>query len=196
MKLNELHVEQFRARMIRQRNAVAGAFPGIAGHRICAAQTAGAKDNRLRFENAEATALTVVTKRADDAATVFQQRDDGVFHENRDALMDAVVLERSYEFKPRAVADVRQTRITMAAEIALRDFAFLRAVEHRAPLFQFVNARWCFLGVQFGHAPVVDVLPAAHCVGEMDLPVVAVIHVAHGRRHAAFGHDGMRLAEE
>ena len=31
MKLDELHVEQFRARVIRQRNAVAGAFPGIAG---------------------------------------------------------------------------------------------------------------------------------------------------------------------
>ena len=30
----------------------------------------------------------------------------------------------------------------------------------------------------------------------MDPPVVAVVHVAHGRRHAALGHDGVRLAEQ
>ena len=98
--------------------------------------------------------------------------------------------------KPGAVADVGEARITMAAEIALENFPVLRAVKHRAPGFEFVNARRGFLGVQFGHAPVVDVLAAAHRVGEMDLPVVAVIHVAHGRRHAAFGHDGVRLAEQ
>jgi hypothetical protein len=53
-----------------------------------------------------------------------------------------------------------------------------------------------FLGVQLGHAPVVDVLAAAHRVGEVHLPVVAVVDVAHRGRHAALGHDGVRLAEQ
>ena len=110
--------------------------------------------------------------------------------------MNAVILQRADQFQARAVADVREARITMAAEIALRNFSFLRAVKHRAPGFEFVDARRRFLRVQFGHAPVVDVLAAAHRVGEMDFPVVAVVHVAHRRRHAAFGHDGVRLAEE
>ena len=53
-----------------------------------------------------------------------------------------------------------------------------------------------FLGVQFRHPPVVDVLAAAHRVGEMDLPAVAVVDVGERCRDAAFGHDGVRLAEE
>ena len=110
--------------------------------------------------------------------------------------MNAVILQRADQFQTRAVADVREARITMAAEIALRNFSFLRAVKHRAPRFEFVDARRRFLRVQFGHAPVVDVLAAAHRVGEMHLPTVAVVHVAHRRRHAAFGHDRVRLAQK
>jgi hypothetical protein len=53
-----------------------------------------------------------------------------------------------------------------------------------------------FLCVQLGHAPVVDVLTAAHRVGEMHFPTVAVIHIAHRRRHATFGHDRVRLAQQ
>ena len=47
MKLDEFHVQQFRARVIRQRNAVARAFPGIARDFVGAAQTAGGKARRL-----------------------------------------------------------------------------------------------------------------------------------------------------
>jgi hypothetical protein len=50
--------------------------------------------------------------------------------------------------------------------------------------------------VQFGHAPVVQILAAAHGVGEMDAPVIAVVDIAHGRGHAAFGHHGVRFAEQ
>ncbi len=84
----------------------------------------------------------------------------------------------------------------MATEIALRNFSFLGAIKHRAPRFEFVNALRCLLRVQFGHAPIVDVLAAAHRISEMHLPVVAVVHVAHRRRHAAFGHDCVRLAQK
>jgi hypothetical protein len=110
--------------------------------------------------------------------------------------VDAVVLQGADHLQAGAVADVGEARIAMAAEIALRNLAFLGAIEDRAPGFEFVHARGRFLGVQLGHAPVVDVLAAAHGVGEMDLPAVAVVDVAHRRRHAALGHDGVRLAEQ
>ena len=72
----------------------------------------------------------------------------------------------------------------------------MRAVEDRAPGFEFAHAGRGFLGVELGHPPVVDVLPAAHGVGEVDLPVVAVIDVGQRRGDAALGHDGVRLAEQ
>src|SRR4030095_9412625 len=37
---------------------------------------------------------------------------------------------------------------------------------------------------------------AAHRVGKVHAPTVAVVVVGHGRGHAAFGHHGVRLAEE
>src|SRR5262249_19980317 len=47
-----------------------------------------------------------------------------------------------------------------------------------------------------GHAPVVDVLAAAHGVREVDAPVVPAIDVGQGRRDPALGHDRVRLAEQ
>ena len=46
------------------------------------------------------------------------------------------------------------------------------------------------------HAPVVQILAAAHGVGEMNPPVVALVHIGQCRRDAAFRHDGMRFAEQ
>ncbi len=117
-------------------------------------------------------------------------------HVEIDALMDAVILQGADHFEAGAVADVRQARIAMAAEIALQNFAVLGAIEHRAPGFQFADARRSFLGVQLGHAPVVEILAAAHGVGEMDAPVIAIVDVAHGRGHAAFGHHGVGFAQQ
>jgi hypothetical protein len=45
-------------------------------------------------------------------------------------------------------------------------------------------------------ASLVDVLSAAHRVGEVDAPVVAIVDVAHRRRHAALRHHRVGLAEE
>ena len=84
----------------------------------------------------------------------------------------------------------------MAAEVALQDAAVCRAIEHRAPRFELAHALRRFLGVELGHPPVVQVLAAAHRVGEVHAPVVAVVDVGHRRRHAALGHDGVRLAEQ
>ncbi len=73
--------------------------------------------------------------------------------------------------------------------------SFVRS-KTRAPGFQFAHAVGRFLGVQFGHAPVVQVLAAAHGIGEMDAPVIAVVHVGQGGGNAALGHHGVRFAEQ
>src|SRR5918992_5691745 len=41
-----------------------------------------------------------------------------------------------------------------------------------------------------------EILPAAHGVGEVDLPTVPLVDVGQGRGDATLGHYGMRLAEE
>ena len=110
--------------------------------------------------------------------------------------VDRVILQRANQLEAGAVADVREARIAVAAEVALVDAAVRRAIEHRAPGFELAHAIGRFLGVQLRHAPVVDVLAAAHRVGEVHLPAVAVVVVGHGRGHAAFGHDRVRLAEQ
>jgi len=50
--------------------------------------------------------------------------------------------------------------------------------------------------VQLGHAPVVDILAAAHGVGEVHFPAIALVDVGERRRDSALGHHGVRLAEE
>ena len=126
----------------------------------------------------------------------LQERDDGELHVDVEAAVDAVILQRADHLEAGAIADVREARILVAAEVALEDAAVGRAIEERAPRLELAHAIGRFLRVQLGHPPVVDVLAAAHRVGEMHLPAVAVVDVGERRRHAAFGHDGVRLAEE
>ena len=110
--------------------------------------------------------------------------------------MDALILQRTNQLEAGAIADVREPGIPVAAEIALQDLPVSRAIEHRAPCLELADAVRRFLRVQLRHPPVVDVLSAAHRVGEVDLPAVAVVHVGERRRDAAFGHDGVGLAEQ
>ena len=46
------------------------------------------------------------------------------------------------------------------------------------------------------HAPVIQKLSAAHCIAEMRLPAVGSVNIRHRRRNAAFGHHGMRFAQQ
>ena len=196
MELHELHVDQLGAGVVGQRVPVARVLPAVAGDLERAADAAGREDHRFRAKQLEAAALALVAERADDAVAVLEQRDDRALHVHVDALMDAVVLQRADHLESRAVADVREARIAVAAEVALQDAAVLRAIEHRAPGLELAHAIRRFLGVQLRHAPVVHVLAAAHRVGEVHLPVVAVVDVGQRRRDAAFGHDRVRFAEQ
>ena len=196
MELHELHVDQLGAGRVGQGVPVAGALPAVAGDAEGAAEAAAGEDQRLALDHVEAAALPVVGDDAGDAPGVEQQRHDGVLHQHRRALVDRVILQRADQLEAGAIADVRETRIAMAAEVALQDAAVRRAIEDGAVALQLADAIRRFLGVQLRHPPVVDVLAAAHRVGEVDLPVVAIVDVAEGRGHAALGHDGVRLAEE
>jgi hypothetical protein len=113
-----------------------------------------------------------------------------------DALVHTVVLERADQLEPGAVSDVRQARVTMAAEVALVDQTIGGAVEHGAPILQLTHARWRLLGVELRHAPDVEELAAAHGVSEMDFPAVFGADVCESRCHAALGHDGVGLTQE
>ena len=144
----------------------------------------------------EAAALAVVGQHAGGAPAVENQLDHRVLHVHGDAEIGGVILQRADQLQAGAVADVREARIAVAAEVALVDAAVGRAIEHRAPGLEFADAIRRLLGVNLGHAPVVHVLAAAHGVGEVHLPAVAIVVVRHGRGHAAFGHHGVRLAQQ
>ena len=196
VELHELHVDQVGAGVVGERVAVAGVLPAVARDLEGAADAAGGEHDRLGLEQREAAALAVVAERAGDAVAVLEQRDDGALHVHVDALVDAVVLQRADHLEAGAVADVREARIAVAAEVALEDRPSGVRSKTRAPGFELAHAVGASLRVQLGHAPVVDVLAAAHGVGEVDLPVVAVVHVGQRRGDAALGHHRVRLAEQ
>ena len=64
MELDELHVDQLGAGVIRERVAVAGAFPAVAGDLVGASDPAGREHDRRGVEDLEPPALPLV---ADDA---------------------------------------------------------------------------------------------------------------------------------
>ena len=196
MELHELHVHELGAGAIGQRLAVARVFPAVAGDLEGAADAARGQHDGFGREQLEAAALAVVSESADDAARIRQQIEDRVLHVHFDALMNAVILQGADHLEAGAVARVRQARIAVAAEVALQNFAVFGAIENRAPGFELVHARRRLFRVQLRHARIVQILPAAHRVGEMDAPVVAIVDIAHRRRHAAFGHHGVRFAEQ
>src|SRR5436305_8078232 len=84
----------------------------------------------------------------------------------------------------------------MSAKISLENPAVFRPIENRTPRFQFAHAVRRFFRVQLSHPPIVYVLAAAHGVGKMDAPVIAIVYVSECRSNPPFGHDSVRLAEE
>ena len=93
---------------------------------------------------------------------------------------DRLLLQGADDLEPGAVAHVGQAGVAVAAEVALEDAAVLGAVEQGPPALELVDPVGRLLGVELGHAPVVEHLAAAHGVAEVDLPVVLGVDVAHG----------------
>jgi hypothetical protein len=122
-------------------------------------------------------ALTIVTERTDYSSVLFQQNENGAFHVHIDPLMHTVILQRSNHFQARAITDMCEPRIFVTAKIALENASIFRAIEDCAPSFELAHPVWRFLRVQLGHPPIIDVLAAAHGIGEMHFPTVTVIDV-------------------
>src|ERR1051326_1709584 len=95
--------------------------------------------------------------------------------------MNSMILQSADHLQPGAVADMREAWIFVTAEMSLQNSAILRSVENGAPRLQLPHAIRCFFRVQLGHAPLVHILTAAHCIGEMHLPVVALIDIGQSR---------------
>src|SRR5204863_8793450 len=131
MKLNEFHIDQLGARMVGKRVSVSGVLPTVARDPESAPDSAGGQHDRFCFEETKAAALAIVSKRANNPIAVFEQGQDRAFHVHVNALMDAVILERSNHLEPGAIANVSEPRVSMPAEVALKDLAVGGAVEHR-----------------------------------------------------------------
>jgi hypothetical protein len=84
----------------------------------------------------------------------------------------------------------------MPPEISLQNPAVARTVEESAPSLQFADARWGFLGMQFGHPPVIQILAAAHGIGKVNAPAIPVVDISHRRSYAPLGHYRMRFAQK
>ena len=196
MELRHLHVDEIGAGVERHAEAVAGVLPRVRGDLPRLADATGREHDGLRTEQHELSALAPVAERAGDHAILGEQAVERALHEHVDAAVHGVVLQRADHLETGAIADVREPRVAVTAEVALQDEAILRAVEQRAPLLELEYAVGCLLRVQLRHAPVVQQLAAAHGVAEVDLPVVFLPHVAHGRGDPALGHHRVRLAEQ
>jgi hypothetical protein len=110
--------------------------------------------------------------------------------------MHAVILKRADHLEAGSVAHVRESWIPVSTEVPLQDLSIRRAVEQRAPRFELTNAFRRFACMQLSHAPVVQILAAAHRVGEVHAPAVTIVHIGERRGHAAFGHYGMCFPEQ
>ena len=84
----------------------------------------------------------------------------------------------------------------MASEVTLGNLSFTGAIKEGAPHFKLPDAIWRFLGVQLCHPVMIEELTAAHCVAEVNHPVVIVVDVTHRGSSAAFSHHGVSLAKE
>ena len=197
MELDELHVLERRACLVGKGLAVAGVFPAVAGDREGPTDPSGGQHDRLGPEQPEPAPLAVVRPaRPRCAAALGEDAKDGALHVHVDALVDAVVLEGADHLQAGPISHVSQAGILVTPEVALEDPAIGGPVEERSPRLQLPNPIRRLPRVELGHAPVVQVLPTAHRVGEVHLPVVAVVHVPQGGGHTALGHDRVRLAEQ
>src|SRR5215472_14708107 len=95
MKLHELHVHQRGSGVVGERMTVAGVLPAVAGNFVSSADSTGGKHHCFRAEYVKPPALAIVAKRACDAIAVLKQVEDGMLHENIEAQMDSMILQRA-----------------------------------------------------------------------------------------------------
>ena len=197
VELHRLHVDDVGPGPDGHGMAVAHRLPAVGGVLPRLADRSGGQHDGLGGEDDHVAGGAHVADGARDTAlAVGQEPEDLALHEDVDPHRHRLLLQGADELEPGAVAHVGQAGEAVPAEVTLEDAPVLGAVEQGAPALQLQHAVGRFLGVQLGHAPVVQHLAAAHGVAEVDLPIVVRVDVAHGGCHAALGHDGVGLAQE
>ena len=157
----------------------------------------GGHDHGLGREHHELPGRApVADDTGDHPVGVVEEPEHLDLHEDLDAVGHRLLLEGADQLEAGAVADVGQAGEPVASEVALEDQPVLGPVEQGPPVLELAHPVGSLLGVELGHAPVVEHLAAAHGVAEVDLPAVLVVDVAERRGHAALGHDGVGLPQQ
>jgi hypothetical protein len=73
MKLNEFHIDEFRAGFVRKRVSISGVFPTVAGDFVRASNPASCKHDCFRPEDFETPSLAFVPERSCDAVAILEQ---------------------------------------------------------------------------------------------------------------------------
>src|SRR2546423_825454 len=92
------------------------------------------------YQRSASSSVSAVSESAGHAVAVLQEPQRGALHEHLDRPLHGLVLQRAYHLEARPVADVRQARVPVAAEVALQDEAVGGAVERGPPLLQLQHA--------------------------------------------------------
>ena len=196
MELNEFHVSKFSTCPQSESVTITCVFPGTGTNAPASCATASCENDGLCRESVEVTIDTGIGNTTSDTVAFLQKVTNGVFHEDVNAFVNASLLEGTDDFETSSVTDVRKTWESVATKVALIDQEFRCSVEDSAPLFEFSDSIWCFLGMEFSHAPVGKPLASFHGVVEVNLPTVTRISVLKSCSTTTFGHDGVSLAEE
>src|SRR5262249_28192160 len=119
MKLDELHVHQISPGLRSERDAVARALPRVRGELPRLSDAAAGEHHRLGLEDHEPPRFAPVAESTADAIAVLEEPLDIALHEDRDALVHRVLLQRADHLETGAVANVSEPSVTMPTEVAL-----------------------------------------------------------------------------
>ena len=197
VELNALHVDQIGAGPQGHGVPVPGRLPRVGGVQPALSHTAGGHHHRLGLEHHELPGGSPVADHPGDGPVgVMEESEDLDLHEHLDAVGHRLLLEGADHLEAGAVTDVGQAGEPVTSEVTLEDQAVLGPVEQGTPVLELAHPVGRLLGVELGHAPVVEHLAAAHGVTEVDLPAVLGVDVPEGGGHTALGHDRVGLAQQ
>ena len=196
VELNEFHVTKFSTCPQSESMAITRVFPGTGTNAPASCATTCCKNDGLCGKGVEVTIDTGVSDATSNTVTLFQEVTYGVFHEDVNAFVNASLLECTDDFEPCSVTNVSESRESMATKVALIDQEFWCSIEDSAPLFEFSDSIWCFLSMEFSHAPVCEPFASFHGVMEVNLPAVSRVGVGECCGTTALGHDRVCFPEQ
>ena len=163
------------------------------------ADAAGGHHHRLGREHHELTGRAPVANHSrDHAVGVMEEAQHLDLHEDLDIVGDRLLLKRSDQLETGPVTDVgRDGRNGARRSRLLEDQAVPGAVEQGSPLFQLAYPVGRLLEPwSWAIRQLLEQLPAADGVVEMNFPAVLGVDIPQCRSHSALGHDRVGLAQQ